>query len=335
MSCSLVRWWLVLALSATTASHAGTDPLIDVRDPSIWMIEYENDIFVGSDRYYTSGLRLSRISAAREAPSWLESVAVRFPGFSDADTLPYRLSIGHNIFTPSDIENPDLPPDDRPYAAWLHTEFSTGTLHRRGADRVRVGLGITGPPALGKQIQKNLHKIIDSPIPQGWDNQIRTEPTLQLGYDRIRRFFDRAEPDRFGFDLAWLGGVTMGNAHTHLTAGGYARLGHNLPNDYGPPRISPATSGSAWFREAGAVSSFYVFLGMEGRRVFRDMFLEGNTFGGVDGVSIERRVGEYFAGMVYTRGVMRLAYTHVWRTREFPGQTGDQSYGAFAFSLWW
>jgi lipid A 3-O-deacylase len=327
---------LVLVLLHAPSVSAEGEEQSSERTPAIWMVEYENDLFAGEDRFYTSGMRLSRIAEAREAPSWLESVAERFPGFSDYDALPYRLSVGHNIYTPADIEHPEFPPDDRPYAAWLYTQFSTGTLHHHGADRVRVGLGVVGPLALGRQIQKYAHELIDSPEPRGWDTQIRNEPTLQIGYDRMRRFLDRAQPEQLGFDLSWLAGITAGNAHSHATLGGFARVGYNLPDDYGPPRISPAASGSSYFRAEGPQqSSFYFFIGAEGRHVFRDMFLQGNTFGGVSGVPMERQVGEYFAGAVLTRGVFRLAYSHVWRTREFVGQAGDQSYGALSFSIWW
>jgi lipid A 3-O-deacylase len=233
-TCLIVLAGLAPVLSAQAAHEEDRDRPQE-RVPAIWMVEYENDLFAGEDRFYTSGIRLSRIAEAREAPSWLESVAMRFPGFADHDVLPYRLSIGHNIYTPADIENPAFPPDDRPYAAWLYSQFSTGTLHPQGADRVRVGLGIVGPAALGRPIQKYAHELIDSPVPVGWDTQLRNEPTLQLGYDRMRRFLDRAKPEQFGFDLSWLAGITAGNAHSHATLGGFMRLGYNLPDDYRSP----------------------------------------------------------------------------------------------------
>lgn len=323
-----------LVMLVALAALAGQPGLADTSPVSIWMVEYENDIFAGEDRYYTSGIRLTRIAEAREAPSWLESVARRFPGFEQAETLPYSLSIGHNIYTPADIVDPKFPPDDRPYAAWLHVKFATGTIHPGGADRVRVGLGIAGPAAFGKQVQKAVHRAIDTDMPTGWNTQIKNEPTLLLGYDRFRRIFDRAEHERFGLDVSLLGGLTLGNAHSHASAGSFIRVGHNLPDDFGPPRITPAVSGSGYFRPE-PTRHWYVYAGSEGRWVGRDLFIEGNTIGGRKGVNVRRMVGELFAGLVYTQGRFRAAYTHVWRSREFEGQLEAQDYGALSVSLWW
>lgn len=332
---------LALTVAGLAAAQAGDGPedRVDgnndrLEKHAIWVVEYENDIFAGEDRYYTSGIRLSRVGQVRRPPSWLARVARSFPGIDEADVLPYRFSISHNIFTPADIEDPTFPPDDRPYAAWLNFQFATGTASERGADRVHVGLGVVGPLAFGEEIQNAIHDAIGSPEPVGWDRQIRDEPTLQLGYDRFRRFLATGEAGATAVDATWTGGLALGNAHTHVSAGGFLRAGHNLPRDYGPPRISPAISGAGYFVPSRD-PAWYFYAGVEGRRVVRDLFIEGNTFGGVDGVSRERLVGEAFGGFVYTRGPMRLAYTHVWRSHEFVGQAEGQSYGAFSFSLWW
>ncbi len=305
-----------------------------LEDHSIWVIEYENDIFSGEDRYYTNGIRVSRVGHLRSPPTWLERLAYRFPGIDEADVLPYRLSISHNLYTPADIEEPLLPPDDRPYAAWLNVQFSTGTLTDRGADRVHVGLGLVGPWAFGEEIQRSIHSAIGSPRPRGWGTQIRNEPTVQVGYSRFRRFLSMAGDSGPRFDATWMAGATAGNAHTHASVGGFLRIGRSLPRDHGPPRITPAISGASYFMPS-AEPSWYLYIGVEGRRVFRDMFLEGNTFGGVTGVSRERMVGETFAGFVYARGPLRVSYTHVWRSEEFLKQAGSTSYGSLSFSVWW
>jgi hypothetical protein len=314
---------LLVCLSAVAAQSDG-----------LWIAEYENDIFAGEDRYYTSGVRLSRVGTAREAPDWLESVALRFPGFGEAEALPYSFSISHNIFTPADIENPQFPPDDRPYAAWLNVEFGTGTLYPSGADRVRVGLGVVGPAALGETIQKAVHKAIGADTPTGWDRQLKNEPTLQLAYDRFRRLGAWALSEDLALDFSGMIGATAGNAYTYAHTGAFVRFGRNLPVDFGPPRITPAPSGSGFFKPGGK-RSWYVYLGTEGRLVGRDLFIEGNTFGGRDGVNLRRAIGEVFGGLVYTHNRLRLSYTHVWRSREFKGQVAAQDYGSLSASLWW
>ncbi len=312
---------------------AGSGACAEELESSLWVIEYENDIFADEDRYYTSGIRFTRVGQTRTPPSWLESVARRFPGFDQADTLPYSLSIAHNIFTPADIENPQFPPDDRLYAGWLHAMFSTGTLQEAGADRLRVGIGIAGPAAGGKQLQKAIHELVDTRRPVGWSEQLENEPTLLLGYDRLRRLNFGDTPSGRRFDLNAVGGITLGNAYTHLSAGGFARWGINLSDDYGPPRITPAVSGSTFFRPGAR--TWYLFVGTEGRLVGRDLFIEGNTFGGRDGVDARRLVGELYGGFVFSQGPFRLTYTHVWRSREFEGQLASQDYGSLSLSLWW
>lgn len=331
MTASKIR---LLALAALMALMAGHTFAQTAKDPTgLWVVEYENDLFAGADRYYTSGLRLTRVGQTRTPPDWLDSLARRFPGFDDAETLPYGLSISHNIFTPADIENPEFPPDDRLYAGWLNVEFKTGTLNARGADRVRVGLGIAGPAAGGKQLQNYIHDLIDTRTPVGWEEQLENEPTILVGYDRLRRISPISTPSGRRFDASYFGGVTLGNAYTHVSGGGFMRWGSGLSADFGPPRITPAVSGSAFFRPGG--KTWYFFAGAEGRAVGRDLFIEGNTFGGRDGVDPERLVGELFGGFVYSNGRFRMTYTHVWRTREFTAQARGQDYGALSLSLWW
>src|SRR6056297_2966129 len=267
---------LVALMAAQARAQADNEPT------GLWVAEYENDLFAGADRYYTSGIRLTRVGQTRTPPSWLESVARRFPGFDNAETLPYSLSISHNIFTPADIENPEFPPDDRLYAGWLNVEFKTGTLQPRGADRIRVGLGIAGPAAGGKQLQNFIHELIDTRDPVGWEEQLENEPTILLGYDRLRRITPMPTPSGRRFYASYFGGITLGNAYTHISAGGFMRWGDGLQADYGPPRITPAVSGSAFFKPGGLTRCS--FLGTAGRAADGDALNEKIATDGREGV---------------------------------------------------
>src|SRR3546814_21189367 len=85
------------------------------------------------------------------------------------------------MYTPSDITVADPDPEDQPYAGWLYgtagliNDLATGEGTRTQTS-VQLSLGVVGPAALGEQVQKALHTVIDSPEPQGWDHPLRNEP---------------------------------------------------------------------------------------------------------------------------------------------------------------
>lgn len=342
--CSKFCKWLDAGLSGlvlcavllAAGPAAGADRLdLDAQKyHSIWVVELENDIVTNEDRYYTAGTSISRVGHVSKAPGWLKSLATRMPGMEMDEDYPYRLSINYNLYTPRDITNPTPPPADRPYAAWLNVQFATGTLSDTSANRMHVGLGLTGPAVMGREVQKSMHKVFGGGDPVGWNKQIRNEPTLQLGYDHLRHVWRHRSPGYLDADATLIGSLMLGNAYTNVTAGGYIRIGHDLPSGFGPPRITPAVSGTRHFTPSDH-AIWYVHLGTERRRVFRDMFVQGNTFGGVSGASRKRLVDDTFAGLVFIRGPIRLSYTHTWRGHEFVGQQGRQSFGSLSFALWW
>ena len=310
--------------STALAGGAGLDSL---------GLEYENDLFAGVDRYYTSGVRATWTRSGEHVPSWLRTVAEQlptFPGPSPRARFKYGGAIGQNMYTPEDIERAPPDPDDRPYAGWLYLNFNLAQDSGQRLDRLQVSLGVVGPASLAEATQKATHELIGSPEPQGWDAQIGNEPTLMLAYERqLRRHSHRAERG-WRADLTPHWGVTAGSPFTFANAGAILRAGRHLPRDYGPPRIGPALLGSSTF-PADTASGGYLFVGVDARLMLYDLFLDGPAFR--SGPSVDERyplVLEAAAGFVYHIGsTLRLGYTHVWRTREFAGQaTGPAEFGA-------
>jgi hypothetical protein len=79
---------------------------------------------------------------------------------------------------------------------------------------------------------------------------------------------------------------------------------------------------------------WYLFAGIEGRAVARNIFLDGNTFRDSRNVDKEPLVGDLQYGIAITWRNLRLGYTHVLRTREFKGQGGRRDdFGALSLSL--
>ena len=92
--------------------------------------------------------------------------------------------------------------------------------------------------------------------------------------------------------------------------------------DFGPPRIRPALSGSAFFQPRSREFGWYVFGGVEARGVARDILLDGNTYRQSRSVDHRPFVGNAMYGLAVMYAGVRLSYTQVLRTEEFYGQRG-------------
>jgi lipid A 3-O-deacylase len=134
------------------------------------------------------------------------------------------------------------------------------------------------------------------------------------------------------FDASPYGGVVLGNIFTHLETGAMFRIGQDLAKDRGgPPRIRPSLPGSDYYAVSDGYS-WYLFAGMNGRAVARNIFLDGNSF--ADGYSTHKKpfVGDFQVGFGVTVQNARLAYTQIFRTKEFKNQAQQDQFGAITLS---
>jgi hypothetical protein len=309
-------------------------------DPA-WVVtaQFSNDIFGGSDAHFTHGTRFSALSPDGYVPDFIEEAAKAVPLFPADGNLRITYSLGQEIYTPERIEERDLIEDDRPYAGWLYGGI--GLISENGArlDILELDIGVVGPASLADKTQIEYHKLINVQVPEGWDNQLHNEPGVVLYYERKWRnlaevkISDLPVFDQLGIDFTPHLGAALGNVHTYAAGGLTLRLGEDLPADYGPPRLRPALPGSDYFRPDDDFG-WYFFAGAEGRLVARNIFLDGNTFQDSHSVDKYPAVLDLQAGLAVTLGQdVRLAYTHLWRTKEFHGQDAPDQFGTLSLSV--
>ena len=322
---------LFAALLCTQAMAADA-PAKPEDDKGIFSIVYENDIFAHTDRGYTNGVRFSWLSSEANAPNWVKWSADHFlPIASDGDK---RLSIaaGQSMFTPGDLSKSTPILNDRPYAGWLYGSVGVVSDTGKTLDNVVLTVGVVGPYSFAEQTQKFIHRdITDSPNPRGWDNQLKTEPGVILTYERKWRSLYQFSPFGIGVDVTPAAGMNLGNIETDAIVGSMFRIGYDLPADYGPPRVRPSLPGSDFFIPTKEIGG-YLFAGIEGRGVARNIFLDGNTFAHSQHISKEPFVGSAEAGIAFTYGQARLSYTQVYLTREFTEQKSPEQFGVVTLS---
>lgn len=293
---------------------------------------YENDLFAGTDRYYTSGFQVAWRSSSYDPPAWLAWATRSGLLFPEGGTPRWGLAFGQNIFTPDDTTRTNPDPRDRPYAGWLYGAINLASYTRTEYASVELQLGVVGPSALGEQTQNNVHDFLNIDRAYGWDHQLKDEPGVNLVLTRQWRF----NTDPIWNDVS-LGIVptlvgSVGNVQTYASAGMTIRLGNDLEADFGPPRMRPSLSGSAFYQPNGRWG-WYVFAGLEGRAVARDVFLDGNTWRDSRSVDRETFVGDAVAGFAVMMPIARLTVTYTARTREFETQRESAQFGSASLSF--
>lgn len=296
---------------------------------------YENDMIgSGSDENYTSGAQINYFNIDQRPPAIVKKLSNTL-GFEVGEATAVSYTLGQKIFTPTDISNPNPQPNDRPWAGWLYGSISLSNVYDTHIDNFGVTLGVIGPASLAEHTQKFIHKSIShSPRPEGWDNQLHTEPGLILSWERRWPVILAAEVGGWRLQGEPNLSVALGNVSTFAGLGGTLTFGPNQKQlQDTPPRLPPAMPGTGYFDTPKSRDwDWYLFTGINGRAVARDIFLDGNTFRDSESVDKKNFVADANAGLAITYGDTRIAYTLVYRTKEFDGQKDPSIFGSLSLT---
>jgi lipid A 3-O-deacylase len=311
------------------------------------ILEENDSLYFNSDKHYTQGLRLSYLAPdLGPQSSWNDpfNLLSRIPWIFDEDgkdgqySRRYALLLGQSIFTPKNLTLTTPSAHDRPYGGWLYGGASLlQETNRDMLENFELDAGVVGPGALGKQVQNDFHQFIGIGQAKGWADQIQNEPGLMLSYERLWRL-QLIGSGSDGVDIVPQVGATAGNVFTYADIGAQMRIGKNLHADYGPVRIRPALSGTDYFdaNQLDGNLGYYFFLGLQGRAMGHNIFLNGNTFRQSPSVGMKILVADFQAGFsMFWSSAIRLDLSVVRRTEEFSGQATPDEIGTAAVSFSW
>jgi hypothetical protein len=326
--------FLCLIISANNAQ--AENGVIEAVKDEFWSIQLENDYFAQSgDRYYTHGTEISR-TVMGEPPAWLKTVTELFPIFESNGVITgVNYSLGQKIFTPGNTEATAVVFDDRPYAGYLY--FSGAMLSSVSSKNntdvgnlIEFTIGVVGPSSFAEDTQTKYHDLIGIDSPNGWDNQLQDE--LGVGFSYLR-FWRQVNPyGSLHYGMTPHVNLVLGNVYTYAATGIMFRFGTHLNGDLSPPNIRPGFPGLSLFKP-GTQNNWYLFAGIEGRAVARNIFLDGNSFGDSHSVNKKTFVGDIQFGLVFQSGKVRYSLSNMIRTKEFEGQPDETIFGAFNISF--
>ena len=316
----------ILSLASSPASFAE-------EEGSTFNFLWENDVVGGTDRNYTNGVELSYLSVEEHLWNWFRAGSNVLPGVSNEDHVRVGLSLGQSIFTPDDTEATQPLPDQRPYAGWLYAGVAVVANRRNELDTWVLNLGVVGPSAYGEEVQNGFHDVIGDADAKGWDNQLEDEFGYQLLYEhRWRNIGGSKHLGPLQADFSPHVGFSLGNVATYANVGITLRIGTDLRNDFGVPRIRPSLPGSAFFQPRDGFG-WYVFAGIDARAVAYNIFLDGDASTYDVNIDKETFVYDGQAGLAVVWRKFRFAYTYVIRSHEYKSQEQPDRFGSVGLTF--
>lgn len=293
------------------------------------VLDWDNDNYQlrGTDRDYTNGTRLTFQRSGSE------------PGAAKV----YGMHAGQNMYTPSDI---GLFPDqidrrDHPYGAWLYAGVWAEEHYATGKSvRYELNVGCIGPCAQGEEVQKFIHKIVNSKTPRGWDLQVKNELGILA---RVEHAWTYSIVDG-AMELSPRAGADLGNVFFQGFGGGSLRLGLLRPFYCGATGTKPIAPYAPPVRDAMLIAypakeekqkhcetelskqrQLYAFLDAEGKLVGYNALLEGPMFsnGSPHTVDPRRFVLDTEIGAAWQYGNFSLRYAIAMRSTEVEAQPFD------------
>jgi hypothetical protein len=332
MAVSLLTSAVVVAGAGQARPEGAPAPAPPARSWAV-SLRWENDTFGDTDHFYTNGAGLA---VSHTGPSWADPLFDLLPWRDNRRTVSYAL--GQAMFTPDDTSRVIPDPTDRPYAGVLAFSLGLDADQPNRYDGLRLILGVVGPASGAEDVQKQVHRIISSDIPQGWDSQLHNEPLLNINYEHRRRFRLLGTPDGWSTEAIPIASVGLGNMLTQGQLAGVLRFGYRMPQTFGPtvlrgmtqvppPRATPSESTSFW-RSLGVG----VHAGGGVNLVVRDVTLDGNLFSHSAHVASELFVPAAIVGVELGSGRFLATFSYVWLGKEFEGQREAAQFSALTVS---
>jgi len=287
-----------LAACAVLGAHAQANP-------SRWYLQVDNDVFYGTDRWYTSGVRVARVAQSGDHEvEW---------------------GLLQEIYTPEAKRQNDI---DRPTAARLLGSFAR---HDRAPGMFRtleLDLGVTGPAALGRQAQELIHRIVPAPH-EDWSLQRGNRLDAQAAWVQTQAL-ESVRGAGWHANLHY--GAVIGNQIAFAHGGLELRWGHGAPGELSTPVLRFAAT-PPFTLAAGERDGWSSFAGVNVRVVARNQLLDRS---GLDpAVTPERRDVVYRAavGLTWVTRWSSLAFALVQDSREFYGQRRPHGFGSITLEL--
>lgn len=290
---------------------AQTDTTRISRTESYFKINYDNDFFSATDRYYTQGTYYDLIVPfIKKIP--LSKLLIPL---KRSNLNYYGLRIRQDCFTPRSIRRDSIYKGERPYAGVIYLSNYLISLNTENKVRFTtlLDIGVMGPVAKAAETQKNIHRWLENIQPLGWE--------YQLGQDIVLNYtlgFEKGIWARKNVELNGMATTRAGTMYNDLSAGIHVRTGimQSYFENLGLQNRTTETNKNRL--------QCFVFAKGEMKTVLYNATLQGGMFNKnsiyvLPSKDISRLVYTATTGIVIAYKRVSLEYTKVYISPEFKG----------------
>ncbi|MEM9383182.1 MAG: lipid A deacylase LpxR family protein [Planctomycetota bacterium] len=330
---------LLLAVCASACVGPAPPPGPQLESRTAIALTFDNDFFTGSDNNYTNGFSIAAMTGPvrSESPDSLPRRWARAWSFlpfidSERGDVYVGAAVGQEIFTPDDITVAQPPPTDQPYAGVLFADFTFAGRGRNQCSAWKLRVGIVGPESQADRVQTTVHELILDDVPQGWDNQLPTEPILNVDYNLVQEI-PLVRGDGLGARIVPTAGLSLGNYFTGGGLSAHAEVGWNLPDTVGAISlrngIDPIGLIAATRKTDPSVS---LFAGAGAFLVGHYLPLDGTLLRDSPSVDSEPVVGFLSAGASVRAGSFALSYLLSFFSQRYETEQDNDDFGRVTLS---
>lgn len=202
---------------------------VKAQEKHMFRVYEDNDVInvftKATDKAYSNGTRFDYFYVPKKKLSGFGHALMPKAGEGSINTLGWGFM--QIMITPTHIERAIPEPGDYHYSGSL---FLVHTLHSANK-RYKFNLqtewifGVMGPPAMAKETQTWVHRIIGSQKPMGWDQQLPTDFLLNYNFAFEKNIFSYKEV----FDFIGTAEAFAGTMLNGITFSGTLRFGDLTP----------------------------------------------------------------------------------------------------------
>jgi hypothetical protein len=300
----------------------------------------ENDTFTGSDNNYTNGLGVSWASAELDTyddDRFVSRWGNAFEFLPFVGDQGYRThaswTVAQEMHTPDDLQNPDPPKDDQPYAGVLYVDSVLYAVKERWAHAWELKLGVTGPASHADDVQDWFHDLIGSDEPMGWHTQMPSEAVVNLGYTVAHELARGPAGHSAEWRLVPVGNVGLGTYFTGVGMGMYGEIGWNLVDALGGTALRAGlNSASTVGVEPVEGWSVSLFGGFAGYGIAHYLPLDGTVFHDSRSVDTEPFVGTGSIGLAVRHRRLVISLAATFHTQTFETERENAEFGTLGVS---